>query len=33
VILLSNRVHPSRNNEAIRDFRPQIHDLVVEALQ
>jgi CubicO group peptidase (beta-lactamase class C family) len=33
VILLSNRVHPSRNNEAIREFRPYIHDLVVEALQ
>lgn len=28
VILLSNRVHPSRQNEAIRAFRPQIHDAV-----
>jgi CubicO group peptidase (beta-lactamase class C family) len=28
VVLLSNRVHPTRTNEAIRDFRPMIHDLV-----
>jgi serine-type D-Ala-D-Ala carboxypeptidase len=28
VVLLSNRVHPTRKNEAIRDFRPMIHDLV-----
>lgn len=33
VILLSNRVHPTRTNEAIREFRPYIHDLIVEALQ
>jgi len=33
VILLSNRVHPSRDNEAIRAFRPVIHDLIVEALR
>lgn len=26
-ILLSNRVHPSRDNEAIKEFRPRIHDL------
>ncbi len=30
VILLTNRVHPSRENRAIRDFRPRLHDLVVE---
>jgi len=30
VVLLSNRVHPSRRNEKIRDFRPRIHDLVVQ---
>jgi len=30
VVLLSNRVHPSRKNEKIRDFRPRIHDLVVQ---
>ena len=33
VILLSNRVHPSRDNEAIRSFRPVIHDHIVEALR
>ena len=32
VILLSNRVHPSRDNEAIREFRPVIHDLVNQSL-
>lgn len=30
VILLSNRVHPSRANEAIRAFRPKIHDLIYQ---
>lgn len=28
VVLLSNRVHPSRRNEKIKAFRPSIHDLV-----
>ncbi|HEX9154091.1 MAG TPA: serine hydrolase domain-containing protein [Nitrospira sp.] len=28
VVLLSNRVHPSRKNDMIRAFRPKIHDLV-----
>lgn len=28
VVLLSNRVHPTRKNETIRDFRPMIHDVV-----
>jgi CubicO group peptidase (beta-lactamase class C family) len=28
VVLLSNRVHPSRKNEKIKAFRPYIHDLV-----
>lgn len=28
VVLLSNRVHPTRRNERIRIFRPLIHDLV-----
>jgi CubicO group peptidase (beta-lactamase class C family) len=32
VILLSNRVHPSRDNDKIREFRPLIHDLVVRAV-
>jgi CubicO group peptidase (beta-lactamase class C family) len=30
VVLLSNRVHPTRTNEKIREFRPRIHDLVVQ---
>jgi CubicO group peptidase (beta-lactamase class C family) len=33
VILLSNRVHPSRDNEQIRAFRPHIHDLIMTALR
>lgn len=28
VVLLSNRVHPTRRNERIRAFRPLIHDLI-----
>jgi CubicO group peptidase (beta-lactamase class C family) len=32
IILLSNRIHPSRENEAIRDFRPLIHDLINQVL-
>ncbi len=33
VILLSNRIHPSRDNELIKAFRPFIHDVIVAALQ
>jgi serine-type D-Ala-D-Ala carboxypeptidase len=32
VSLLTNRVHPRRDNQAIRDLRPRIHDLVMQAL-
>ena len=32
VVLLSNRVHPSRDNEAFREVRPRVHDAVVRAL-
>jgi CubicO group peptidase (beta-lactamase class C family) len=32
VILLTNRIHPSRDNDRIRDVRPRIHDLVMETL-
>jgi CubicO group peptidase (beta-lactamase class C family) len=28
VILLTNRIHPSRTNEKIKTFRPQLHDAV-----
>ena len=30
VILLTNRVHPTRANNKIREFRPMIHDVVYE---
>ena len=32
VVFLTNRVHPTRENERIRVFRPMIHDAVMEAL-
>jgi CubicO group peptidase (beta-lactamase class C family) len=32
IVLLTNRVHPSRTNDAIRAFRPMIHDLVYREL-
>jgi len=32
VILLTNRVHPRRDNERIRDVRPRVHDAAWEAL-
>ncbi|HET8720728.1 MAG TPA: serine hydrolase, partial [Nitrospira sp.] len=32
VVLLTNRVHPSRKNESIRVFRPLIHDVVYRVL-
>ena len=32
VVLLTNRVHPTRENRRIRHFRPRVHDAVVEAL-
>lgn len=32
IILLTNRVHPNRNNEKIKQFRPKIHDLIMQAI-
>ena len=32
VILLTNRVHPTRKNEKIRAFRPVLHDMVMKEL-
>jgi len=32
VVLLTNRVHPHRTNERIRDVRPRVHDAVFAAL-
>ena len=33
VVLLSNRVHPTRANQQIRKLRPAVHNAVVEALR
>jgi CubicO group peptidase (beta-lactamase class C family) len=33
VVLLSNRVHPTRKNDKIREFRPYIHDLIMTTLK
>jgi CubicO group peptidase (beta-lactamase class C family) len=30
VVLLTNRVHPTRENEKLKALRPAIHDAVVE---
>lgn len=32
VVLLSNRVHPTRRNDAIKQFRPLIHDVIYDEL-
>jgi CubicO group peptidase (beta-lactamase class C family) len=32
VTLLTNRVHPRRDNQGIREFRPRIHDLIMESM-
>ena len=32
VVFLTNRVHPSRNNPAIREFRPLVHDAAMQGL-
>ena len=32
VIFLTNRVHPTRDNQKIREFRPIIHDVIMERL-
>jgi serine-type D-Ala-D-Ala carboxypeptidase len=32
ISMLTNRVHPRRDNEKIREFRPKIHDLIMDAL-
>jgi CubicO group peptidase (beta-lactamase class C family) len=32
VVLLTNRVHPTRKNEKIKEFRPQVHDLIMKVL-
>jgi len=32
VILLTNRIHPTRANEKIKRFRPVIHDMIMQSL-
>lgn len=32
IILLTNRVHPSRSNEKIKEFRPYFHNKIIEEL-
>ncbi|HFQ89756.1 MAG TPA: hypothetical protein ENK27_06725, partial [Desulfobulbus sp.] len=32
IVLLSNRVHPSRENRLIRTFRPRFHDTLLRTL-
>lgn len=32
IVLLTNRIHPRRDNELIKIWRPQIHDVVMTAL-
>ncbi len=32
IVLLSNRIHPSRNSDKIKSFRPYIHDLIMKTL-
>ncbi len=33
IIFLSNRVHPTRDNQAIKAFRPQLHDVIIQGLE
>jgi hypothetical protein len=32
VVLLTNRIHPTRKNNAIQSVRPRLHDAVIEAI-
>jgi hypothetical protein len=32
VVLLTNRVHPTRENNRIKNMRPQLHDAIVAEL-
>ena len=32
VIFLSNRVHPTRENQAIKTFRPKLHDVIIQRI-
>jgi serine-type D-Ala-D-Ala carboxypeptidase len=32
IILLANRIHPNRNNQAIKAFRPHFHNIIMDTL-
>ncbi len=32
VIFLTNRIHPTRSNEKIKEFRPELHNLIMQEL-
>jgi hypothetical protein len=32
VIFLTNRVHPTRDNQKIKVFRPALHDLIMREI-
>jgi len=32
VILLTNRIHPSRDNNKIKAFRPKLHDTIMQGI-
>lgn len=32
IVLLTNRIHPTRNNKLIQTFRPQLHRAILEAM-
>ena len=32
VVFLTNRIHPTRDNQRIKEFRPAIHDLIMEEM-
>ena len=32
VVLLTNRIHPTRDNQTIKAFRPELHDAVMKDL-
>ena len=32
VVFLTNRVHPTRDNTAIQQIRPALHDAIMDAL-
>ena len=32
IVFLTNRVHPTRNNQKIKTFRPELHNVIIEEL-